>query len=302
VYVGSIDFAAMKLPELAHLAKILDTGVGSVPTDALLGLVETYGLPRVVVSLEVLASSALPTEDPHAISLGGAGGGGGGWTSPDGPPNMLADLVLFLEFWMQRLPAYLFRSLSGVIAQLLPALVNSVYVPPQAAALSATMPVTVPVTSVVVVHADTSSSLSLPTSAAPPAPTSGSPESTAAPFVGTAIASPGEVPPAVLPSPQAQLPPAPDAEVTVIETAEIGTPGTDSSTPQDPPSQSGSEAYEDPVSDGGSSGGSGEESSETSDGGSGAGASSEPPDGGDSSGGSDGSTSGGSDGGSPGSE
>jgi hypothetical protein len=108
-----------ELPKLVDI-KVLNHNFPGFPTDALLDLVKTYGLPDLVTSLESLTHSF------PGFSGGGRGGGGG---SPDVPTDVLPALVMLLEFLKQNLPDSSGHGLSDVLTNVLPALVQSLGIP-----------------------------------------------------------------------------------------------------------------------------------------------------------------------------
>jgi hypothetical protein len=75
------------MPDLVKLGELLNHTFPDFPTDALLDVVKTYGLPDLVKSLELLKSVESLT---HSFP-GFSGGGGGG--SSDVLTNMLPELV-----------------------------------------------------------------------------------------------------------------------------------------------------------------------------------------------------------------
>jgi hypothetical protein len=110
------NFSTLELPDLVKLVELWNQNFPDFPTDALLDLVKTYGLPDLVKSLELLKSFEPLTH----IVPGFSGGGGGG--SPGVPTDVLAALPMLLEFLKQNLPDSLGHGLSDVLTNVVQSL------------------------------------------------------------------------------------------------------------------------------------------------------------------------------------
>lgn len=221
-----IDLRNVELPALVHLAEVLHDSFPAASADVVLTAVERYGLPDVIRSLEVLASSGSVVRD-YAVALGGGGGGGGGTAQPS-QPIMLPDLALLLQMLMQSLPTYLVQGLSDVIAALFPALVGGGPSPDMAiattsispATIAAQLPVSVP--SLALPEVSTTVTILTPAAAPPPA------EPTAALVEPVPTSAPLPPPTAEFLAPMTTAPPEPlGVEIGTALPEPSGTPTND---------------------------------------------------------------------------
>jgi hypothetical protein len=204
-----IDFAGTALSQLARLAEILDTRFRAAPADAVLRLVERFGLATATTSLQTIAASA-PSGSGQPYAFGGGGGGG----AQALPPISLPQLALFLEYLMQRYQGSLGQALSYVIGYVIPGQPPATP-DPHSAALPLTVTVVPPLVAPTAIPTPAA-----PVEAAPPPSATPAPAPSAAPVpiapasVETVAAPTPDVPPAVPAPPAVSAAPEPPVPST----------------------------------------------------------------------------------------
>ncbi len=115
-----VEFDDLELADVLQVATILAEHPNIVSIDTLLTLTNPYQLQSVV---EIILSSGVSGLDVSALPVAFGGGGGGGG-SPAMLPTTLAQWMLFLGMLLDRIPVRFYDAISGVIARMLPALVD----------------------------------------------------------------------------------------------------------------------------------------------------------------------------------
>lgn len=207
-----IDITGAALSQLARLAEILDTRFRAAPADAVLGLVERFGLATATTSLQTIASSA-PAGSGQPYAFGG--GGGGAVPSPTLPPISLPQLALFLEYLMQRFQGDLGQALTYVVGYLIPAQ-QPAPLDPHTVAIPLTVTVVPPLVPQTAIPAPAAPvSVAAPPSATPAPAPSAAPVPTGVP-VETAAAPTPEPSPVAPPATEVSSPPEPPVSVTGV--------------------------------------------------------------------------------------
>jgi hypothetical protein len=118
--------SALQVTDLIRLTEVLGGGLPDLQGTTVLELVNTYGLPDVVKTLELLSSVAIVGESrPNILS-----GGGGGGSTAGVPPTAMPNLVELIEYLMAALPGIVSQEFLEVIRTIVTSLAEAVGRPP----------------------------------------------------------------------------------------------------------------------------------------------------------------------------
>jgi hypothetical protein len=201
--------AAFRMSDLVHLARVFEDHTLVIQTDVLLELVNKYGLPDVVRSLDMWHSIQSVSQD-NPLAFAGTGGG-------QVDPNAFPELVTLLEYILEILPGYSGPQLAQIITEILPTVVGALgmLVTPGATPMRAE--------ALTILDGEVTTRIAGPLPAAPPP--------TVTPTVVAAPPPEPQAPPAPVITPQPTVAEPLPTQTPISTTAEVPAPPTTAAAP-----------------------------------------------------------------------